>query len=202
MRINVKAKLEKLCSRDQSRPVMTHLYLRIIGEGEERRGYLEGTDSYKLGRVPVELEPGDTEGFVPVEVIKTARKLKTDSIRCNGTLEIIAGDTTLATFPRENIGQFPDVDRLMDLEPARIEGYAWKIGLSAKLLHELAEGLGTDGVSLEFTATKPAPDPDTGAVNFAPSNLRPIVVRPLTNHGAENADPDAIGLLMPLRVSG
>ncbi len=195
MLLPARTKLDKLASKDQSRPAMTSLYLRIVGEGAERRGYLEGTDSYKLGRVPVELADDDTEGFIPVEVIAAARKAKLTDVRANGSLELREYDTVRASFPREDRGQFPDTDRLMELEPARIEGETWRIGLNPRLLFELAEGIGAETVSLEFTATKPAPGPDGGPVDFRPSGLRPIVVRPMSGQ-----TPDAIGLLMPVRV--
>ena len=199
MRISLRTKLEKLVSKDQSRPVLTHLYLRIVGEGEGRRGFLEGTDSYKLGRVPVELEPGDTEGFIPAEVITAARKAKADGIRANGSLELEAFGKVVATFPRTFEGQFPNTDQLLELEPAMIDGGRWTIGLNPKLLLELAAGMGAETVTLEFTATKTYPRDGEPIVEGRPSNLRPIVVRPLATFRGCEENHEAIGLLMPIR---
>lgn len=199
MRISLRTKLEKLVSKDTSRPVLTHLYLRIVGEGDNRRGWLEGTDSYKLGRVPVELEEGDTEGFIPAEVIGAARKAKADSIRANGSLELEQLGKVIATFPRTFEGQFPNTDALIPEEPARFEGRRWNVGLNPKLLLELAEGMGAETVTLEFVATRPAPGPAGGAGDYSPSNLRPMVVRPLATFRGCEENHDAIGLLMPIR---
>lgn len=199
MRISLRTKLEKLVSKDPSRPVLTHLYLRIVGEGGDRRGFLEGTDSYKLGRVPVELEEGDTEGFIPAEVIGAARKAKADSIRANGSLELETFGKVIASFPRTFEGTFPNTDQLLDVTPARINGARWTIGLNPKLLLELAEGMGAETVTLEFANTKtysrgsdPAETPD-------PSPLRPIMVRPLGMVRGCEDNHEAVGLLMPIR---
>lgn len=199
MKVPAKAKVEKFASTDKTRPVLNALYLRIT-EGENGlEGWLEGTDSYKLGRVSIELDEGDTEGFIPLEVLATARKLRADRIRCNGALEVVAGATVLATFDRPNIGQFPNTDNLFPTEFARIEGDRWRIGLNPKFLFELAEGMGADTVTLEFTATRPAPTADNESTDFRPSNLRPITVRPLGLKRGAGTDYSSTGLLMPVR---
>ena len=200
MRIPAKCKLEKLVSRDTSRPVLCTLYLRIVGEGAERKGYLEGTDSYKLARIPVELDEGDTEGFIPLEAIQTARKLKVDTIRANGTVDIPTGTETAVSYSRPDVGQFPNTDALLDVEPARIDGERWRIGLNPTLLAELAAGMGCETVELEFAAVRPAPGPDGGNVDFRPSGLRPVTVRPLGFIRGAGSTSDATGLLMPVRV--
>jgi hypothetical protein len=208
MLIPENCKLEKLASKDKTRPAMHHFYLRITGEGDARQGFLEGTDSYKLARIPVTVDTEDTEGFVSRDAIGLARKLKCDRIVCNGSLELRSGDRTEATLVRESYGQFPDTDKLLELEPAKIDGCRFVIGLSPQLLHELADSMGADGVSLEFTANAGGQYSGTSLPAGAPSPLRPITVRPLThsqqNYGRRRArvtHPNAVGLLMPIRVA-
>jgi hypothetical protein len=130
MLIPENCKLEKLASKDKTRPAMHHFYLRITGEGDARQGFLEGTDSYKLARIPVTVDTEDTEGFVSRDAIGLARKLKCDRIVCNGSLELRSGDRTEATLVRESYGQFPDTDKLLELEPAKIDGCRFVIGTS------------------------------------------------------------------------
>jgi DNA polymerase III sliding clamp (beta) subunit (PCNA family) len=202
VRFNLKHKFEKLASKDDTRPVLHALYLRIEGEGDSRRGYIEGTDSYKLGRIPVELDDDDTEGFLQLEVLAAARKLKCDAIRCNGAVELAQYGQTVATYPREDRGQFPNTAALIDHEPAQIEGERWKIGLNPAYLVDLAAAMGAETVELEFTATRPAPGPDGGPVDFRPSNLRPITVRPGSLLKDADASPDTVGVLMPVRLRG
>lgn len=199
VRIPPYTKLEKVVSKDQSRPVLTRLYLRITGEGDERQGWLEGTDSYKLLRLPVDIDEDDTEGFIPIDAITTARKLKADTMACNGSVRVVGADGVTAEYDRPADGQWVNADSLLDVEPAQIDGYRWKIGLSPLLLLDLAMGMGAETVTLEFTATRPAPGPDGGNVSFAPSNLRPIQVRPQNMLRGADRNDDTIGLLMPVR---
>lgn len=201
MKLPPKAKPEKCASRDESRPVLTTVNLRVVKPAgdvqpatdtspetfEPGSGFLEATDSYKLVRVPVELEPGDVDGLISVESLQAARK----SDRHNPRLS--AGEASAdipggASYPRPFGGQFPNVDSLV---PAGAWGTksttVWEIGFSAKLLYELAQGLGSDGVRISF---QPSPD------GTEPNPLRPITVRAL-----RDGDPDAVGILMPIRLT-
>lgn len=175
-----KAKPEASASKDQTRPVLTHLYLRITGEGDARIGRLEATDSYKLVSIPVEVEDGDTEGFIPVEVLKAARKASRGSsavqIEANGGLVIEDG----TTYPRPEPGTWPKTDQLIPTDTTEFE-----VGLSARFLWDLAQAFGDDRVVVKFTAAKDgSPDP-----------LRPIHVRPM-------GSAEGVAILMPVRVGG
>jgi DNA polymerase III sliding clamp (beta) subunit (PCNA family) len=202
MRLNLKHRLERLASKDETRPALHALYLRITGEGDDRHGYLEGTDSYKLGRIPVDLSEGDVEGFVPLDVLASARTLKCDEIACNGSLELRQHGVTMATYPRENRGQFPNTDQLIAYEPARIEGDRWSIGLNPSFLLDLARAMGAETVELEFTAVRPAQSADGKPADFRPSNLRPITVRPVGMIRGADEPAGMVGVLMPVKVPG
>ena len=201
MRIPTGLKLEKAVSTDQSRPVLCHLYLRITGEGNERRGSLEGTDSYHLTRVPVDVAPEDTEGFIPVDAITAARKAKVDELTCNGAVSFTSPDGAVQTWPRRDVGQFPNTDQLLAIEPALIEGERWQIGLNPKFLLDLAESLGAETITLEFARPTTAGRDSTAPAKFGPSGLRPITVRPLGAKRRGELVDGAIGLLMPIRVA-
>lgn len=200
MKIPAKAKLQGLASRDASRPVLHALYLRIRENDGERHGVLEGTDSYKLGRIPVELDEGDTEGFVTLEAIETARKAKYDHLYCNGSLGAGTALEPLVHFPRPELGTFPDTDKLLELEPAMIDGARFRFGINPRLLLELAEGLACDTVELEFACTKTYAKGADASSSPAPSPLRPLTVRPLGRKRGSDVSADAIGLIMPVRV--
>ena len=201
MRIPSGLKLEKAVSRDQSRPVLCSLYLRITGEGDDRKGFLEGTDSYHLTRIPVDVDENDTEGFIPVDAIIAARKAKVDVISANGAVQFTtpAGDNL--QFTRGPGGQFPNTDQLLAIEPALIEGERWQIGLNPKFLLDLAESLGAETITLEFARSVVNGRDTTTPSEFGPSALRPITVRPLGAKRRGELVDGAIGLLMPIRVA-
>lgn len=200
MRLQAKCKPESLASRDPSRPVLTCLFLRIVELDGVRHGYLEGTDSYKLGRIPVELDDDDTEGFVTRDAIEAARKGKADRLICNGSLAFTTADGGTVSMPRPEPGKPVNADQLLDVSPAMIEGQRFTIGVNPVLLLELANAFGSDAVELEFTAVKGKPDAE-GATDFRPSNLRPISVRPLQTRRGVKHPSEPIGLVMPIRVS-
>ena len=111
-------------------------------------GVVVATNGSILAACPVELDDGDTSGHVSNEAIKAAIKAsparkktdKTANIRANGSLELDSG----ATYPRENIGTFPDYKRVIpDKSKAEMV-----ISLDAKLLKELADAICTPGSSI------------------------------------------------------
>lgn len=178
MRFPEGTKLEKVASKDKSRPVLTHAFLRIEEGDSGRKGWLEATDSYKLARIPVEVEADDKEGFVPVSALKAAREAKTFEVAVNGDVvaEVEGGQLTL-TQPKT--GTFPDVPSILPKEKI-----AFEVGINATFLKDLTDAIGAqENVRLSFVAD------DDGK----PNPLKPIQVGILGN--------DAIGLLMPVRLA-
>ena len=126
----------------QFRRVMEEPYL------DTENSLIVATDGHILAACPVELDEGDTSGNVSSEAIKAAlksspvksRSAKTANIKANGSLELDNG----ATYPRENLGQFPDYKRIIpDLDKAEMV-----ISLDAKLLKDLADAINTPGSSI------------------------------------------------------
>lgn len=173
--------LTKVASKDKSRPVLSCAYL------DTERQVIEATDSYRLVSIPVEIEEGDVSGLIPIEAMKAFQKAhkKTaiyPSLVCRETeVELVNHyDGTAQTWKRKVEGTFPNVPELIpeDVHPFRI-------GLNAKLLGDLAAGMGTETVEIQFVADRESREP---------SALRPMIVRPL-------ADRAVTGILMPVRLA-
>lgn len=175
-------KVEKLVSKDQTRPVLAAPAI-VEWDG----GYaLAATDSYKLAVIPLEDGAGCEVGPLDLELVRRAVKSDHAELTSRGgvtTLEEGSGTSTA----RATEGQFPDPARLM---PDAFEGGS--IGLNAKFLYELAQGLGsTDGVvKLEFIA---------GGEGGGFNALRPM--RVTVGGKAQGECAGRVGLLMPVRVA-
>ncbi len=143
---------------------------------------LIATDGHILAIIPAEIDDGDTTGPISVEAIKAARKSKSERIKANGSLVL----DNKAEFPREDLGQYPDVDRVFKLGAAdkRDESHI-DVRFDARLLLRLAEAISTSckdslGVQLSFTRR------DDGTID----DTAPILV-----FGKDGGK----GLLMPMR---
>ena len=186
MRIAKGAKVEKVASKDRSRPVLAHLFVR---EGDEPgSGTLEATDSYALVRVPVELDEGDTAGFVTSATLTEARKGAVGGeveLTVNGSVSYRTKEGGEVSATRPEPGKFPDTAQLFPSELSTFE-----VGLNPKLLLGLAEAMGSaDRVKLTFARKSGS------SVACDSDPLRPILVEPLTG-GVDGAN----GILMPVRV--
>lgn len=176
MRLDKKAKIEKACagSKDgRTRPVLQHPYLSKVGDDWR----LIATDSYKLAMVPVEGHPDDVEGFVSLDAIKAARKTSYGEIVCNGECRV-SGDG--ASYPRPTPGEPPRLDKIIGDLVERDSSGSITIGLNAKLLHELAQAIGTEVVAITIDTevtrkplrvTAPAGDPAEAVGILMPVDL-------------------------------
>lgn len=189
-RIPSGVKVEKVCSRDTSRPVLA---APAIVEWQGGKA-LAATDSYKLVVFPLTAEEGDglEVGGLSLELVREAVKDEHASIVSTGA----GGVTELETFDgkrsaRNVDGQFPAVEKLMPDQGANLE--VFEIGLNARFLFDLAQSMGVDVVAVSFTN-------DT---NGRPNPLRPMIVRPQAASAKRGVEVrrDARGLLMPVRTS-
>lgn len=178
----------KVASKDQARPVLTCCYLDVD------RGVLEATDSCKLASVPVEVGEGDVSGLIPAAavaaLVKSCKRSRpVPVLDCSDAgLVSLEVDGTRQEWRRPD-GQWPDSERLI---PDEASWSGFRVRLNAKLLRELAEGLGGDDVTLTFVRSSDALEEGEG-VGFFPANLRPIIVH---NGSAEHG----VGILMPIRI--
>jgi len=173
MKLHRKYRVEQACSKDvHGRPALADPYLRILGD---ERGWLEATDSYIAARVSVRGVTYDSDGWVPVDALKQARKacgaVDEADVPCeNGRVNVYG-----TVYPRPRPGStFAELESFYT--EARLEDAMVEFGIDAKLLYKLAQALGSERVRLRIR-----------------SPLKPIYVQPL-------GDPDAEGLIMPIRL--
>lgn len=149
------------------------VYLRTPHVDKER-SRLVATSGYILAVLPVELDPDDTAGPLPLDAIKRARSAKVKDVTVNGAV-IVGG----VTFPREDVGRFPDVDKVIPAKPDREPDLVLDAGLLAKL----AKALNSPGDRL------------SGVVRIwlAADRSSPLYVEPY------NGPEGAYGAIMPMR---
>ena len=174
MQFPLNSKLEKVISKDSSRPALAAAYLRIESDGS---AFLEATTSYVLATIPVTIDETDVAGFVPAEALAAARKAKQGELACNGSVTAPRGDS----YPRYD-GQFPDSSRLYPEAPP-----TFTVGINARFLYDIAQALGSDIVVLRFQGDAAGANP-----------LKAIIVEPANGTGVSGAR----GLAMPVRVDG
>jgi DNA polymerase III sliding clamp (beta) subunit (PCNA family) len=166
--------VEKVASQDATRAAITLPYLDIDGQ---RTAHVVATNGAAMVKLPVEITAEDVAGYVPTAALKEGRKLakRTDSVDlvCNGSAKLLNG----ATYPRESRETFPPWRQVWPKEEGKIT-----LALDARLLYELAQAMGTEGVVLTFNPGEP------------------ISVRATATKACQPASFDARGILMPIRI--
>lgn len=190
-----KAALEKVASRDESRPVLTTVELSLDAEQEEKgyvTGWLAATDSYKLALVPVSFAKAEkpVAGLYPAAAVKAM--IGGPCVFTKDGVKVQGKDGEVVEHKRIE-GQFPNWRMLMPEEGTLVQ-VGRRFALNAKLLYELAQGLGTETVILEPTE---AADGDANP-------LRPIRVRGARSGNGNNrtVDEGPLGIIMPIRIAG
>lgn len=172
MKIDPSYIIETCASKDETRPTYCHAYY------DPSKARIVATDGHRLACVPVQVDPGDTAGYVTADALKAARKV---SKRTNGTAEITANGslyTGAATFPRPaDEGRFPPVDSVI---PDYRDGskHTASITFNAELLAGICKAIGAGNRAVTITFR-------------VDDRLQPIVV--------QAGDDNAIGVLMPMR---
>lgn len=168
--------IEKSISTDKTRKVLQNVYLK--------GNNLWATDGRCMTVVPIEREEHDVDGFVTVDALKAARKVKTADgsvqIGLNGVQALSNGQQ----FPRptdQELGQWPNCEQVYEL--AMAQKVTFKIAFDLELLNKVAAGLGCEAVQLEFESAE-----------------KPIVVKPSFKKGQPIANANARGIVMPIRT--
>ncbi len=147
---------------------------------------LLATNGHAMVVIPVEVDPDDTTGTVPMEAVKAVRKVhKKDG---HLLLEAAHANAYGGRYPREEC-KYPDVDQIIEPLP-KGEGEA-DIVLDAKMLYDLAQALmackTTEAarVRLYFRKDEEGTVDKTAAIRVVPMGL--------------NCAADAFGIIMPCR---
>jgi hypothetical protein len=170
-------KIELAASQDQTRAAIGSPYLEI----KDGKGTLVVTDGKILAYMPVEVDEYDVSGYVTKEALVAARKTTLRSMDCTaGTLAVHGGPT----FPRPTDHTFPNWRQVV---PADYEKPLATIALDAKLLWQLAQAMGTQGVKIVIQA-----------------NDKPFLVYPQDcgpfSKAPKRACDEARGVIVPIRV--
>lgn len=193
------AKVAAAASKDESRPALTGAWL------DTAAGELRATDSYIAVRMPVEIDTGDTDGWLSADTLARSCKRDGGGIAANGSAAVYTVPAgcgapspndidalTVASFPRPDLGTAPNLPQLW---PVERDGFT--VGLNAGFLKRLADALGADDSVVRLTFQQD----EAGR----PNPLRPIIVTtgkssPDRYDGRTGvAAPE--GLIMPVRCA-
>lgn len=164
------SKPSKVVSKDGVRPILTYAYVE--------KGNLWATDSYCLVRLPVKLK----DGLIPRTVLEAAEKQHarfTD--QGPEAVRVTLKDGTVVEGVAKSPGEPPEFKKL--LSDAKPKGEVVSFAINAKLLANVAAGLGTDNVRITL------PKDELDGNRYA----KPIHVEPM--QGSKGGE----GLLMPIR---
>lgn len=171
-----RAKIEAAADQEGRYPTLKCVYLR----GK----FLEATDSYMFGKVPVERQKGDRNGAIPLEALAEARRLGGDLVLDNGTAQIKANDRTVS-FDRPRAKKFPAYNTLSKKHEEPPVG---TVRLNVQLLARAAKALGVDHVEIEIV------EPNK------PVRIRPLPTTIYDKSGRTVVRDGAEALLMPIRT--
>jgi len=174
MKLPNNCKIEAVASKDTYRIQTSAAYL----QGDK----LIATNGRAIVVLPVEREEHDTDGYIPAKALAAARKLaKRDMahLAANGCITLKDG----STMPRDNLGGavFPNWQQCVPKEPE--QSHPVRIGFNVKLLAEIAAAMGTETVCIRIQDEK-----------------SPIMVYPTGATRMNEASPNAVGVLMPVRL--
>jgi hypothetical protein len=137
MKLDRNQKIEAICSKDETRQNLCSPYLDLTNPADPR---LVATDGHAMVALKVE-EPDehDATGHVSVDALKAARKRgELGYVLCNGSCALPGG----ATFPRPDVGTFPDWRQVM---PTISREGERSIAFNVKLLKAIVEACGGEG---------------------------------------------------------
>ena len=168
--------LEKICSKDATRPAINRPFLDI----KDGIAHLIGTNGRAIAVIPVEIGQEDTQGHIPIDGLRAARKAAKGkgaeiNAKANGSFALENGQS----FPRGVDATFPNWRQVIPAD----KPFVFEIGLDAEILLNLAQALGSDGqVRLSFTGAQD-----------------PILVRAMS--GPLKYKDEVKAVMMPVRIS-
>jgi hypothetical protein len=155
MKLAKNAKIEAVCSDDDTRRPITAPYLEV----NEGKGLLIATNGRAMAILPVEVGERDVTGYVSPQALVASRKL----VRGNGDIEVDCNEAcTLkngAAYPRPFAApagagedyvptRFPNWRQVL---PDKDRVVKTRVAINPSLLMDLAKAMGSEGsVVLEF----------------------------------------------------
>jgi len=155
------------------------------------RGVILSSSGQNALILPVTVEDEDVSGPIPTDCLKEIRK-DGSSLKCTKEYCILPSG---AAYPRDQMfDRYPPVENLVTQEHGN---GTVEVALNAKLLAELAAGMGTEVVKLRI-ATNHVVDDAGRTLSKAVVEGAPYVVTP---HPTEPHVDGAMGALLPYRVA-
>lgn len=164
-------KLDKIVSDDETRFALMNPAVVKIKDDH----YLAATDGWKMLAVKVEMEEGDTPGYIPLAALNAATKAtpkyeREVHLSANGSVEVVDGENKLSFARNPDSATFPNVSQIVPTY-----GKTETVTFNAYFLAELAKAAGSynGNVTLEYERdsngriTKPI----TVEVSGAPSHI-------------------------------
>lgn len=153
MKLPKNAKIEAVCSNDETRLVLTHPYLDI----KDGSAHVLGCDGTMLVGIPVTVEEGEESGHVSIPSLVAARKAAPGrgpekdfaSVHCNGSCR-----TKDADFARPDLGTYPNWRMVVPSEEQR---GALKLAFDANKLASLVKAAGGNGKVQLFAMDESSP---------------------------------------------
>lgn len=163
-----RTEIEAIAGTKDIRQYLHHVYM------DRTNNRLIATNGSAMAIVPVAPEsfsPEDTSGYLSLDAIKAARKVKhyaesPDALVANGSLTVLHGPT----FQRpteESEGKYPDVDRITHSQHAQAYIY-----VDAALLLQLAKAINNHGAKCQSVRIYLPYDGNT-AMRVEPRNSEP-----------------------------
>jgi len=178
------SKIEKVVPPPDGRPAIEDVYF------DKEEGNLVATDGFVMAIVPVESEPQDTTGHIPLEAITAGRKQARKSrlyIEAHAErVKIVFNDGL--DFPRSPL-PYPDYKQIVPAYDPEDEEIAC-VTFDARCLMRLAEAL----CQAEDRAKKNSEHLGV-TLTFHKDGVRPILVHPLWDNGRVRG---RYGILMPM----
>lgn len=176
MKLSKDCLVEKICSKDATRFAINAPFLDIT----DGKANLISTNGRAIVVIPVEVAPEDTQGYIPIDGLKAARKATRGKggeidAKANGAFMLNNGQS----FPRNVDATFPNWRQVIPAD----KPFVLEVGLNASYLLDLVQALGgTGNVRLSFTGPQD-----------------PITVRAM--EGPLKYEDGAKAVLMPVRIT-
>lgn len=182
MKIHKACKVEAIASDDARRYAICEAHLTV----KDGAGTLVSTNGAAMAIIPVLLDEGDVSGYVSENALKLARKQDKQSDFATVYLNSVAKLSDGSTMPREGTAKDATFPKWEQGVPKDESLHVQTIAFDAKLLWELAQAMGTQGVILRVK-----------------DGVSAILVSPTaTSHQGwgKPACDSAKGVLMPIRI--